>query len=182
MVHIMRFGEFGKHIITLANDWLAGRKDLIGIEIGCYAGESTQALVNSGAFKKFYCIDPWEMGYDPADIAGDEHIFEAEQVFDSRFKDNPAVIKIKKKSHDAVGMFEDESIDFIYIDGNHQYQAVKQDLEDYVPKIKQGGIIAGHDYLYKPMPGVTKAVDEFFGKPPHKYYPDNSWVQIKGTN
>ena len=76
-------------------------------------------------------------------------------------------------------MFEDNSIDFIYIDGNHQYDFVKKDLEDYVPKVKVGGVIAGHDYGGPTTPGVTKAIDEYFGFPPESKYPDYSWAYIK---
>jgi predicted O-methyltransferase YrrM len=58
--------------------------------------------------------------------------------------------------------FQDNYFDWIYIDGNHQYEFVKQDLETYLPKIKTGGLIAGDDYG-RPgwwQDGVTKAVDE----------------------
>lgn len=179
MVHIMRPDNVGRYLAELIHDWLHDRKGLVGIEIGCYAGESTQVFADSGVFGRLYCIDPWQMGYDPDDAAGDEHIVEAEQLFDSRFKDSDIITKVKLKSHDAVSMFEDCSIDFIYIDGNHQYQAVKQDLTDYVPKVKSGGVIAGHDYMYKATPGVAKAVDEFFGVQPLRRYLDCSWVYIK---
>ena len=181
MLHTMRQGIFSR-LEDLIKDYLTGKKDLIGIEIGSYAGESAEMFVNSGAFKQLYCIDPWEMNYDPTDCTGDEGLLLAEQEFDKRFKDNPVVAKIKMHSSDAAELFEDGTIDFIYIDGNHQYDFVKRDLELYVPKIKPGGIIAGHDYKGPTTPGVTKAVDEFFGKPPVSCYGDYSWIHIKKEN
>ena len=178
MIHLMRGGIFS-HLSDLINDYLVGKTDLIGIEIGSYAGESAEMFINSGAFKRLYCIDPWIQNYDPNDNTGDDSIPLAEAAFDNRFKNNPIVVKLKLKSSEVARLFEDNSIDFIYIDGNHQYEFVKEDLINYVPKVKQGGIIAGHDYSGPTTPGVTKAVDEFFGVPPMKTYEDYSWVNIK---
>ena len=178
MLHTMRQGIFSR-LEDLIKDYLTGKKDLIGIEIGSYAGESAEMFVNSGAFKQLYCIDPWEMNYDPSDCTGDEGLLEAEKAFDARFKDSPVVVKIKDKSEDAVSMFRDETIDFIYIDGNHQYESVKRDLELYVPKIKLRGIIAGHDYGGPTTPGATLAINEYFGIEPDSRYPDYSWVYIR---
>lgn len=108
---------------------------------------------------------------------------DAERRFDAKFKDHKIVVKVKMKSADALNMFENESIDFIYIDGNHQYNFVKQDIENYFSKIKPGGIIAGHDYdIYQSTPhvrGVKIAVDKFFKTPPLNIYADTSWVYIK---
>ena len=65
-------------------------------------------------------------------------------------------------------------------DGNHQYEFVKKDLINYVPKIKKGGIIAGHDYGGNPHTiGTKRAIDEFFENPPLKVYKDTSWLYIK---
>ena len=69
--------------------------------------------------------------------------------------------------------------DFLYIDGNHRYEAVKSDLINYYPRVKKGGIISGHDYEFEGTPDVKKAVDEFFKKPPLKKYADHSWLYIK---
>ena len=170
--------DVGEALEDFAKDWLYGKTNLVGIEIGSYAGESAEIFLKSNAFRLLYCIDPWEMHYDPEDNAGeDEGIFIAEKEFDKRFKNNPIVKKVKMKSSKAVNIFKDESIDFIYIDGNHQYEFVKQDLIDYVPKIKKGGIISGHDR--QQWLGVDKALDEYFHKKPLKDYPDTTWIYIK---
>ena len=178
MVHSMRCGLFS-HLQDLVDEYLVGKHGLTGIEIGSYAGESAKMFLKSGAFDRLYCIDPWEPDYDTADVTCDDGLVMAESVFDKRVGDSPIVMKLKMKSSDAVNMFEDEAIDFIYIDGNHQYEFVKKDLEDYVPKIKAGGIISGHDYGGPTTPGVTKAVNEFFKKEPVSRYQDYSWVYIK---
>ena len=123
------------------NDFLMGKSNLTGIEIGSYRGESTEIFLKSNAFKKLYCIDPWLPGYDIKDAASSKEIVLAEKEFDERFKNNNIVVKIKQQSSDAFNLFKNESIDFIYIDGNHQYEFVKNDLINYFNKIKQGGII-----------------------------------------
>ena len=170
-------------LVDLINEFLISKEDLIGIQIGSYAGESTSLFLRSGVFKTLYAIDPWECGYDNSDSTSDKRLIAAEQMFDKHFKDNKIIKKIKAKSSDVIDQFEDESLDFIYIDGCHTYKAVKEDLNNYVPKIKKGGIIAGHDYdITGSVPhiiGVKKAIDEYFGKAPLKTYKDNSWVYIK---
>jgi len=64
-------------------------------------------------------------------------------------------------SFDRAKDFEDESIDFIFIDANHTYEFVKKDIAAYLPKMKKGGIMAGHDYNLC-HPGVIQAVNEAF--------------------
>ena len=160
----------------LVKDVLNDKKDLIGIEIGSYRGESTEIFLKSNAFKKLYCIDPWEPGYDPFDAAGSKEIVLAEKEFDEKFRDNNIIVKLKFKSSDIPDLFLNESIDFIYIDANHQYKFVKEDIINYLPKIKIGGIISGHDYDWA---GPRNAVNDYFKKPPVKIYPDNSWLYIK---
>lgn len=64
-------------------------------------------------------------------------------------------------------MFEDDYFDFIYIDADHTYEAVKSDLESWYPKLKKGGIMSGHDYVEvtTSVPfGVVQAVNEFLKK------------------
>ena len=166
-------------------DQLVGKHDLIGIQIGSYRGQSAELFLKSGAFKTFYCIDPWQQGYDPEDKADAPEIILAEQDFDRRFKDNEIVKKIKMKSSDAAKLFEQNSIDFIYIDGNHLYKAVKEDLKNYFPIVKDGGIIAGHDYNTTDwhLADVVRAVNEFFNIPPFQTYTDDkSWIYIKNKS
>ena len=164
----------------LVKEWLNGKSDLVGIEIGSYAGESAEMFLESKAFLKLYCIDPWKEHYDPKDAAGENGgIHMAEEFFNKRFEGNHVIIKVKFMSSEVVDMFGDESIDFVYIDGNHTYNAVKEDIKNYLPKVKKGGIISGHDYGFIGTPDVKKAVDESFNKPPMKIYSDHSWLYIK---
>ena len=69
---------------------------------------------------------------------------------------------IKSCSWEAATLFEDNSVDFVFIDADHQYESVKKDITAWYPKIKIGGIMSGHDYISKF--GVADAVNSFFGK------------------
>lgn len=151
------------------------------IEIGCYAGESTKMFLDSGKVSKLYAVDPFIGGYDPQDVYVDEYPFE--DVF-NYFKDNI----LNKYFDDVVELYKMLSIeaadkllkfapfDFVYIDGDHTYEGIKQDIRSYLPLIKDGGIIAGHDYNTC-FEGVKIAVDGFFGSP-DKTFEDNSWIKF----
>ena len=73
----------------------------------------------------------------------------------------------------------DRQIDFIYIDGAHDYQSVLQDLEYYLPKVKKNGLMGGHDYnkFYEPYEDVIRAVNQVVGQP-NKIFPDTSWLKV----
>ena len=64
-------------------------------------------------------------------------------------------------SVEASKRFEDKSIDFIFIDGNHQYEFVKKDIIAWLPKLKEGGVLAGHDHDWQ---RVKDAVKEILGE------------------
>jgi len=68
---------------------------------------------------------------------------------------------IRKKSKDAILLIANSSLDLVYIDGEHSYQAVKHDLRAWYKKVRSGGLIVGDDYKHKSFPGLKKAVDEF---------------------
>lgn len=145
------------------------------IEIGCFAGESTEIWCKN--FKKVYAIDPWALGkgYDLKDCASQNISDSIEQAFDQRLSKFNNFEKIKNFSYNAHSLFEAESVDFLYIDGEHTYNGVKKDIEMFLPKIKPDGFICGHDY--KPTwQGVIDAVNENLGKP-DKVFDDCSWIK-----
>lgn len=65
-------------------------------------------------------------------------------------------------SNEAIHLVKNRSLDMVYIDANHSYETTKEDIEIWLPKIRVGGIICGHDYGSPDWPGVKKAVDEAF--------------------
>ena len=72
-------------------------------------------------------------------------------------------------------MFVDESVRFVFIDADHSYDAVLSDLKEWWPKLRKGGIFAGHDYGVKAWPGVKRAVDSMFFSPAVEHR-NNSWL------
>lgn len=149
------------------------------VEIGSYQGESTIIFAeNIKTLKSLHAVDPWKNGYAPGDVCSDEYPMEiVESNFDKRISTYPQIIKHKTTSGEFISNFEDKSLDFVYIDGDHSYESCKKDLELWLPKVKDGGIIAGHDYLPMCFMGVVNAVNEKFGGP-DKVYEDTSWIKF----
>ncbi len=143
------------------------------VEIGSYAGESSEIFARSGVFSKVICVDPWTNGYDPRDYASKTTEL-AEKKFDKVAEKYSCIEKLKRYSKQAAEKFEDWSLDLIYIDATHTYEGVKNDIESWFNKIRPGGIISGHDYSTG-WGGVMRAVDEKFGKP-DKTFRDSSWL------
>jgi predicted O-methyltransferase YrrM len=146
------------------------------IEIGTFTGEST--VMFGDHFEKVIGIDPMLPDYDKADTTSNFNFNEVLDMFIDRTKDYKNIQLITKTSDDAVNDFEDESFDFVYIDGIHTYDQVKKDIQNYLPKVKKGGVIGGHDYVNGGhLVGVYNAVNEMFGKP-DKVFVDKSWIKF----
>ena len=144
-------------------------------EIGCYAGESTEIFLKYGNWKKIVAIDSWQNGYDDKDKASwKSDMSQVEKTFDLRIQ-GTCVEKVKGLSSESAHLFEDKTFDFVYIDACHTYQAVKEDITAWYPKVKDGSFIGGHDVDW---PEVNKAILEVIGSP-LKTFSDNSWVLQK---
>jgi len=143
--------------------------DIVMAEIGCYAGESTEMFLCSGKVRRLYAIDPWKEGYDDKDEASSTDFNLVEALFDQRTKDKD-VVKLKMTMAEAFDLLPE--LDVIYIDGNHLYDYVINDIELSLKKIKKNGIISGHDYN---CTDVESAVTKIFNKP-HKIFSDMSWM------
>ena len=154
------------------------------IEIGSYTGDST--LLFAENFNSVLAVDPFLDDYDPNDDACNYAPFD--KVYDEfilRTKDNPRIELIRFKSDDAVEIIQNAAkklgatrfdlFDFVYIDGMHTYKQVKKDIKNYLPFIKEGGFIGGHDYV-PGFQGVMDAVNEKFGSP-DKTFHDTSWIK-----
>lgn len=78
-------------------------------------------------------------------------------------------------------MFDDESIDLVFIDADHAERSVLRDLDAWVPKVKRRGVISGHDYGSRRHPGVKRAVDRYFSAHHHppQLEADMTWWTVK---
>jgi cephalosporin hydroxylase len=145
------------------------------IEIGSYMGESTLMFASTGIFKNIHCIDPLKGTEKMNEDYGYEwDTVKQEFEINLRYFDN--ITLHEDYSYNVVDEFEDNSFDFIYIDASHTYEDTKKDIELYLPKVKKGGIIGGHDYQQDEFPGVKKSVLELVGKP-DDVFRDYSWVK-----
>eukprot|EP00854_Cymbomonas_tetramitiformis_P016227 gene16227-19257_t len=127
----------------------------VGLEIGVQRAEFTREILEKWkSFEKMYLLDPWEAQTNYVDIANknnDEH----EKILRQAKKNvapfqNAASDKIefiRGYSNTKANMFDDLSLDYVYVDARHDYCGVSEDISLYWPKVSCGGILAGHDYL-----------------------------------
>ena len=146
------------------------------LEVCSYMGESTMLFSSYNMFSEIHCVDPFE-GYENYN---EWHRYEWEFI-ENEFKQNTRffnnITLHKDFSYNIIDTFENETFDFIYIDANHEYEDIKRDIKLCLPKLKKGGVIAGHDY-HKRWPGVINAVNELVGKP-DKVFRDTSWIKYE---
>lgn len=144
------------------------------VEIGSYSGEGTEVIAKY--FKEVLAVDPWLNGYDINDCASQQcpmkFVFEA---FQERTKGLGNVSFSRGKSLDALEFVRDESVDLIYVDGDHRYEAVLADIQGWKPKLRKGGIMAGHDWS---MQAVQKALSETLGKDGYTLFQGDSWAIV----
>jgi hypothetical protein len=120
-------------------------ENLIGAEVGVYLGITAEHVLKNFTLKEYVMVDPY-IPYGDMSKTQEDH----DQLFGwtyPLFKDMPNVKFIRLKSEEAVLQFPDEYFDFVYIDGNHEYLEALKDCRLWYPKVKKGGILAGHDFL-----------------------------------
>lgn len=135
------------------------------VEIGVRKGRNMRFVMQRNEGLIWYAVDPWEFmpsyPYWPQEMH--DKCYKEFQQEKKRFGAN-RVKEIKLYSHEAVDKVP-EGIDLVFIDGDHTYEAVKQDIALWTPKVRVGGIMSGHDYNNLPrFPGVKPAVDEVFDR------------------
>ncbi|RJR26973.1 class I SAM-dependent methyltransferase [candidate division WWE3 bacterium] len=118
----------------------------IGAEIGVYQGEYSEVLCKANPQAKLFSIDPWEPHDEYTAFIKSKTFEKAYEMAKARLSGRNCEM-IKKKSLDAVKDFADESLDFVYIDGDHSFQACTNDIVEWSKKVRMGGIVAGHDYI-----------------------------------
>lgn len=144
-------------------------------ELGAFAGDSTRQFLASDKVARLYSVDWWMGGYDADDQASSANMVEAEAAFDLLLGDS-RLVKVRDDTVRAALTVPD-GLDMVYLDADHRYHFVVQDLAAWVPKVKAGGFIAGHDYTDGTHEGVRRAVDARFHGIEHiVILPDSSWV------
>lgn len=158
-----------------------------GVEVGTFKGEFSKQILDiwNGTL---YMVDVWR-GLDVDYEDSSNHSYFNENTYDQTIKNisgfEDRAIMIRSTSESASHIFKDCSLDFVYIDANHAYDFVKNDIKFWFPKVKNGGYLLGHDYInidwyrdpnfapngkdkyiwsenyYHGVFGVNPAVDEF---------------------
>ena len=121
-----------------------------GVEVGVDRGLFSEVLCRDNPDLHLYGVDPWiSSAYEP-----NTYINEEQAYFDQCYEETVKRLApynctiIRKTSMDALKDFEDNSLDFVYIDANHDFLNFTQDLHYWMKKVRPGGIISGHDYAY----------------------------------
>lgn len=145
------------------------------VEIGAFLGRSTSYLAVEAQHKKLKIdiIDTW--------LGSQEHMnmpeIKESKLFGMFIENLKPVINniniIRAESLRAVKMYDDKSLDAVFIDGDHSYEAVKSDIQEWSKKVKTGGILAGDDYVA--YDGVRRAVDELI---PNRTISGLNWKTI----
>ena len=129
-----------------------------GAEIGVKRGAYSKILCLANPDIELTCVDQWRGNNTPHNLQPkqDKNFRRAVKAL-SKFN----VKFLRKTSMDALADFEDESLDFVYIDANHEFDYVCPDIIFWSQKVRSGGIIACHDYFNHLRGGVVKAVDAY---------------------
>lgn len=128
----------------------------IGVEIGTALGTFMEKFCKEGF--KMYGIDPW-IGFSGQGTLKREQSIQDEHYEHAKKFLNPYknCTIIRKTSMDAFDDFEDESLDFVYIDGDHDFRHTAEDIYEWNKKVKKGGVISGHDY-WNSLPTIQRVV------------------------
>ncbi len=151
--------------------------EAICAEIGVWKGAFSRNILKVTQPRKLFLIDPWIC--DPAfmipgdffdgDTASNQE--EMDRIHDTVCQGfaGETVEVVRKSSENAANDFPDCSFDWVYIDGNHYYDYVRQDLELWFPKVKPGGYLTGDDYLWRDKDSsrpVATAIADFLKQTP----------------
>ena len=161
-------------------------KKIIGAEIGVFKAKNSKMLLSALPNLELHMIDRW-MEYSKKEKSGDtgafisqfsarqwQNIFIIARRKVADFGDRAKIIKLG--SVEASKIYPDGFFDFVFIDGDHSYNGCKKDILSWLPKIKKGGFICGHDYTRN---GVKRSVDKIFRYSEIELEDDKMWfVQL----
>ena len=161
------------------------KPDTVGAEIGVWKA-NTSVLFLERKVKKLYMVDPYSV--DPYEYLGENYMQEFYTKYSKvtgefskegfmryydgvhkevcrKVKQYPAAEVCRMTSDEWFAEHKDVELDWIYIDGDHSYEATLKDLNNAFAIVKKGGMILGDDYKWPnarwSKPGTTKAVNEF---------------------
>lgn len=168
-------------------DVLAGFMNEMGfktfVEVGCKEGRTTGHILKNAPDARAIAIDPWiaqPKGSDPKrETYASWDFEEIERAFwENVGEDKERCTMYRATSKDAATDVPDGGVDLVFIDALHDYESVKEDIALWWPKVRAGGMLAGHDFNHQ-WPGVERAVAEGFDLMQVGIAPDSVWFVIK---
>ncbi len=128
----------------------------VGAEVGVQKGVNALMILQKNPGLKLFCIDPWEPYGRMGQFRQDRNFKHTKD----RLRPYNAIY-IRKKSMDALADIPDSSLDFVYIDGLHDFDNVMMDIIGWSKKVRSGGIVSGHDYINLHGCGIIPAVNAY---------------------
>lgn len=119
----------------------------IFVEVGVGHGKNAKKIYKDVSPSYLYLVDLW-MPYKQSGETWTGYV-NGYDIVKNQFDGVKDVLIIRKPSLEASKMFPDNSIDVVYIDANHQYKSVVEDIKVWFPKVMNGGFLCGHDYKYE---------------------------------
>lgn len=163
-------------------EWISTKKFKTLVEVGVWKGHSISFLARKikelNYDVKIYAVDLFEDAIEEdwnKNLKNEISIIS--DIYNRVLENNEVrdmITDLKGLSWEMADHFEDNSVDFVFIDAGHEYESVVKDIKAWLPKIKSGGIISGHDFYN--APGVGKAVKELI--PQFEISSDNIWFKI----
>lgn len=152
-------------------DWLKSERFRVLTEIGVRGGDHLRSLLRSEP-ERIVAVDLWE---DDGILAHNDSRTPPQQIarcYESvlRIAEKYPCVEVRQGLSEKVAQeFASGSFDFVYLDGDHTYEGVAADIASWWPKVRRGGVLAGHDYILRRNPhglvfGVVPALHEFLGR------------------
>ncbi len=160
----------------------------VGVEIGVLNGATSAKILENCTSTIHYMVDPWSAkNKDDSYIKSGSLDSQASQEwFEENFRialadtepyeDRRRIRRMK--SAEVVHEFSNDTLNYVFIDGDHSYEGVCRDINLWYPKVKKGGWIGGHDWESKRHPAVSRAVRDTLGEP-HETDVDKTWFVWK---
>lgn len=171
------------------------RPNLVGAEVGVWKGETSQELLTAFPTSFLFLVDLWKE-WLPGSTYYDQHkvmgrmpqaewdLIYNQAVHNTRARPGVGTVSIlRKDTGEAASYIANGILDYVFLDASHYYDDVKRDIDLWTPKVKVGGLIAGHDFKgkmdTKGIWGISRAVHEKFTKERVIEKPGLVWAVIK---
>jgi len=159
--------------------------NIIGCELGVFQGTNLcQILEHCDNISTMYAIDPYLAYMDWCGAISEQLINECKSIAMNnltKITQSSKVNFLEMLSNEAVCKIADDELDFVFIDGDHSYERASEDILNFYPKVKSGGMFSGHDYS---LVGVNRALGEFLQSNSYdvsdlKLVSNDAWYIIK---